>query len=260
MLLSQAAIAVESYRVGSDRPGAFGDEILIEGWFLANATIRTMSVRFDNGIELEVHDRERHSDELALHYGTIFGNETTRCRFFLAEPVGIRTWNFPSAVFQVEFWDGANMSWPLKSLFQHVKESNFSAEEAELIMSFESLGDNCEFGLVQRLIGRERLSLLRYAGVGDVFALARGIAGGLAIFNEPDCIDVSHHAHEWVAGVPALQLSFHTGRNVSNNSLEQVKHDENRKLTYLAQKFIEDCETADKVFVYRVHRDVRGGP
>ena len=152
------------------------------------------------------------------------------------------------------------MSWPLKSLFQHVKESNFSAEEAELIMSFESLGDNCEFGLVQRLIGRERLSLLRYAGVGDVFALARGIAGGLAIFNEPDCIDVSHHAHEWVAGVPALQLSFHTGRNVSNNSLEQVKHDENRKLTYLAQKFIEDCETADKVFVYRVHRDVRGGP
>src|SRR5690348_3255112 len=34
-----------------------------------------------------------------------------------------------------------------------------------LMLAFESLGDNCEFGLVQRQAGAEPLGLLRFTGI-----------------------------------------------------------------------------------------------
>ncbi len=260
MLFSHVACAVESYRVASDRPGAFGDEILVEGWFLSHPELRSMTVRFADGTVLDVHDRRRDSDGLVPHYGHSFGEAARRSRFLLVEPVGLRNWDFASAVFCVEYADGGSISWPIGSIFQRPQASDFNADEASLIMSFESVGDNCEFGLVQRLVGQERLSFLRYAGVGDIFALAEGIAGGLALFNEPDCISISSHGNEWIADVPALQLNFHTGRSVASISAEQIRQQETRKLAFMAQKFIDDCESAEKIFVYRVHRDARGGP
>jgi hypothetical protein len=36
--------------------------------------------------------------------------------------------------------------------------------DAELLLQFESLGDNCELGLVQRRAGVEPLGLFRFAG------------------------------------------------------------------------------------------------
>ena len=143
------------------------------------------------------------------------------------------------------------MTWPIGGMFQEPKASGFTAAEAGLVMSFESLGDNCEFGLVQRLIGQERLSFLRYAGVGDIFALARGIADGLRVFDAPDCVDISQHGNEWIATVPSLHLVFHTGRSVESISRDRIREEETRKLAFMAQKFIDDCETAEKIFVYR---------
>ena len=260
MLFSHVACAVESFRVASDRPGAFGDEILVEGWFLTHAPIRAMQVRFGDGTVLEVGDRRRASDGLVPHYGGSFGEDARRGRFLLVEPVGLRAWDFASAIFCVESEDGGAMSWPIGSLYQPPRASEFSAEEASLVMSFESLGDNCEFGLVQRRVGRERLSFLRYAGVGEVEALARSIADGLAVFDQPDTVAISVHGNEWIAGVPALRLAFHTGRAADSIPLERIRVEETRKLAFMAQKFVEDCETGEKIFVYRVLRDERGGP
>ena len=260
MLFSHVACAVESFRVGSDRPGAFGDEILVEGWFLTHAAIRSMAVRFADGTMLEIRDRGRASDGLVPHYEQSFGDATGRSRFLLVEPVGLRRWDFPSAEFHVHFEDGGRMSWPIGSFFAPPPASRFTADEAALIMSFESVGDNCEFGLVQRQVGHERLSFLRYAGVGDIEALARGIAGGLRVFEEPGCVEISQHGNEWIAAVPPLQLAFHTGRSVQSIGQDGIQLEESRKLAFMAQKFIDDCETGEKIFVYRVHRDARGGP
>ena len=81
MLFSHVVCAVESYRVASDRPGAFGDEILVEGWFLNHADVLTMSVRFADGTALEIGDRRRDSQGLVPHYGHSFGEGTARSRF-----------------------------------------------------------------------------------------------------------------------------------------------------------------------------------
>ena len=184
MLFSHTVCAVESYRVTSERPGAFGDEIVVEGWFLTHAAIHSMQVRFGDGTVLEVADRGRASDELMRDYGPIFGDGGRRRRFRLVEPVGIKAWDFPSAVFRVELSDGCVISWPLGALLAPPAPSTFSPEEIELVMQFESVGESCEFGLLQRHVGRERLSFLRYGGVGDIFALAAAIAAGLTNFED----------------------------------------------------------------------------
>ena len=57
-----------------------------------------------------------------------------------------------------------------------------------------------------------------------------------------------------------IRLAFHTGRAVDSIPLERIREEETRKLAFMAQKFVEDCETGEKVFVYRVLRDERGGP
>lgn len=259
MLFSHVACAVESFRVASDRPGAFGDEIVIEGWFLSHVKPRSMYVRFRVGPTLEVHDRRRRSEGLVRDYSKSFGEAAGQSRFLVVEPVGMNVWDFGSAEFHVEFEDGGRAAWPIGALFERPQGSTFSADDAKLIMSFESIGDSCEFGLVQRMVGQERLGLLRYAGVGDVFRLANGIASGLGIFEEPDCIDVTQLGSEWIAAVPGLNVNFHTGRSVSTISLEEIRQQEGRKLAFMAQKFIEDCEAGNKIFVYRVHRDARGG-
>ena len=259
MLFSHTVCAVESYRVSSERPGAFGDEIIVDGWFLTHAAIHLMQIRFGDGTVLDVADHDRASDELMRDYGSIFGDGARRRRFRLVEPVGIRTWDFASAVFHVELGDGCAISWPLGALLAPPAPSTFSASEVELIMSFESAGESCEFGLLQRHVGRERLSFLRYGGVGDVFALAAAIAGGLTNFERDDCIDLYAPGGEWVAFVRGLDLSFHTGRSEGSISYDRIRAEEARKLRFTAQLFIENCQTAAKVFVYRVRRDERGG-
>jgi len=39
---------------------------------------------------------------------------------------------------------------------------NIPKDDIDLVQRFESLGDNCEFGMVQRYAGAEPLSLFRF--------------------------------------------------------------------------------------------------
>lgn len=260
MLLTHTICAVESYKVTPDRPGAFGDEIIVEGWFLTHSNIHAMKLVFKDGTEIEVVDRQRDSAGLVGLYGNVFGERAAKSRFLLIEPVGMRNIDYASAVFLVEFDNNEIYRVGVGHLLSTPARKEFSDADAELIMSFESCGDNCEFGLVQRRVGRERLSFLRYAGVGDVFALSRGIADGLRVFDNDDAVTIIQHGHEWMASVPSLGLAFHTGRNVHAISFEKIRQAESQKMAFMAQKFIDDCALGEKIFVYRVLRDERGGP
>lgn len=260
MQLTHTMCAVESYRVTPHRPGAFGDEIIVEGWFLTHSRIRSMKVAFADGTELEIADCNRGSPGIAALYSETFGKRAETARFLLVEPVGMRRLDYRSAVFQVALGEAERYELGIGHLFSTAERDTYSDEQSRLVMSFESCGDNCEFGLVQRRIGVERLSFLRYAGVGDVFALARGIAEGFQVLERPDAVSIIQHGHEWMASIPALGLAFHTGRSVGSISFERILAEESSKLAFLAQKFLEDCESSEKIFVYRVLRDERGGP
>ncbi len=54
--------------------------------------------------------------------------------------------------------------------------------EHELVLQFESLGDNCELGLVQRKLGAEPLGMFRFAGapLGHLLCAMRSRFEGMA--------------------------------------------------------------------------------
>ena len=259
MILSHILCAGESYRISHDRPGSFGDEIIVEGWFLTHANVSEMSINYPDGTSFSIIDRARQSEGVWLHHKGSFGDRAKACRFQLIEPLAQHQLDLGRAVLRVET-DGESYELGIGSELFVPQDQSFTKEEHGLVMQFESMGDNCEFGLVQRKIGSERLSLLRYAGVGDIEALAASLENGFEDMTEPGAIGLTSHGNEWVATVHSARLVFHTGRSVDSISHERILQEESRKLTFMAQKFIDDCEAATKIFVYRVHKDERGGP
>ena len=260
MLFSHHLCVVESYRIGRDRAGAFGDEIILEGWFLAHAAVASMRVVFPDGRVHEVADRNRESEAVWQHHGSGFGERARQARFLLIEPVGEKAPDFAAAEFHVRMEGGEMFVLALGRELRIQPPDENAAAWRELVMGFESCGDNCEFGLMQRRIGTERMGLLRYAGVGDIFALSSAIEHRFVDLDRPGAVGISTHGNEWIAHVPSAGLAFHTGRATDAISREGILAEETRKLVFLGQKFIEDCEDATKIFVYRVMRDERGGP
>ena len=259
MLVSHILCTVESYRLSHDRPGSFGDEIIVEGWFLSHAPVLSMSLTFPGGQSFPIEDRRRESEGVWLHHKDTFGEPARHARFMLIEPLADHELNLQAAAIRIEM-EGAHMfAAPLGHMLHVPEGKSFSKEDHDLVMGFESMGDNCEFGLMQRMVGSERLSLLRYAGVGNIERLAAAIANGFDGLGENNDIGISQHGNEWMAHAFGPGLAFHTGRSVDAISHERILQEETRKLAFMAQKFIGDAEAAEKIFVYRVLRDERGG-
>ena len=131
------------------------------------------------------------------------------------------------------------------------------ASDRALVMGFESCGDNCEFGLLQRTVGTERLGLLRYAGVDDVGVLSEAIERRFERFGEPGCLRASVGETGWMISHAPYRLSFHTGRDPRAVSQAEVLAFADVQLRFVADKFIDDLVEARKIFVFRTKV---GGP
>ncbi len=138
-----------------------------------------------------------------------------------------------------------------------------------LMTEFENIGDNCEFGLVQRYFGAEPLGLLRFADYGDFFNLIRllenrfdglGGAGTLSAEIVSSIARVEHGALETETEFYITDLqrrySFHTWKGQSDQSeLEALKEAE-QKLSYLRRKMIERLEQASRIWLVKRTRHI----
>jgi len=127
----------------------------------------------------------------------------------------------------------------------------------ELVTDFESLGNNCEFGIVQRFFGAEPLSLLRWAGIDRIEMLINALHGRFRGLGE-----VENVAYELPAGWdhPAAidrryGFYFHTDLDASGvlqqpDELLKLKTLEGRRLKFLAAKLFVLLQTGEKVLVY----------
>lgn len=112
--------------------------------------------------------------------------------------------------------------------------------------SMESLGRNCEFGLVQRRAGVEPLGLLRFAEspldalISAIECRFEGLKNGLTFSTS--------RTSEWLGNWSGL--TFHADRNYPEFSEEFVRAREAKRLPWLAAKLMTDIEVADKMFVY----------
>ena len=120
-----------------------------------------------------------------------------------------------------------------------------------LVLGFESIGDSCEMGLVQRRFGAEPLGLLRWNDVGLenlITALGHGFEG----MGEPDNTAMVTAANgEMYVEDRRWHLAMHTFLRVGHVDADDVYKKMCRRIVYLRGKLLEDLASAEKIFVYR---------
>ncbi len=122
-----------------------------------------------------------------------------------------------------------------------------------LALRFESLGHNCEFGLVQRHLGAEPLSLLRFAGVGLDVLLAGLPAAFAGIGADPDVrlFTAAGGRQEFLVQDAGYRISMHTHRTPEEATAQQVRAEQIRHLAFLQRQFRTWLRTGARIFVYQ---------
>jgi hypothetical protein len=122
----------------------------------------------------------------------------------------------------------------------------------QLITRFESLGDNCEFGLVQRKLGAEPLGLLRFSYI-ELRLLLRGLRRGFEGLGNPATIEVwaEGNDREIVVRESMYQMTYHTFQYETQIGLETVQQQQATRLNFLKRKLLEDIGAGEKIFVLK---------
>jgi hypothetical protein len=135
------------------------------------------------------------------------------------------------------------------------KPVNADAPPAECLGRFESLGDNCEFGIVQRLCGIEPLALLRFTAT-PLPSLINGLLSEFAGLGDPDFIelDIRGEKGEYILFERRYNLTYHTFIYANELSMDQVLRREAKKLTLMRRRMMDDLRAARRDYVIK-HND-----
>lgn len=134
-----------------------------------------------------------------------------------------------------------------------------------LVAQFESLGDSCEFGLVQRKAGAEPLGLLRFAGFPGglqdrlgalISALDRGFEG----LGDPDTVNISLEGppghQEYMVSETSYGLWYHTFLGPTDVDADKLRKNESIRLRFLRRKLLTDLTAAEKICVWKCNDPV----
>ncbi len=144
--------------------------------------------------------------------------------------------------------------WPAErdAMMQAVEAATGLAPR-DLALCFQSLGHNCEFGLMQRHVGAERDSLLRFAGItlDDLLAgLHRGFDGvgeDVVVRTVP----AGNGGTEFLVYDDRYRIGLHTFRSTSGSSAAQVRAEHGARLRFLGRHFREWLHAGALVFVFQ---------
>jgi hypothetical protein len=118
----------------------------------------------------------------------------------------------------------------------------------DLFLRFESLGNDSQFGYVQRYFGAGTLGLFKYAGI-TAPNLARALDNDLAeIFDASDATLVPQPTN-WYVRVPRAGLQMHTLLEPADADAYLVRI--RRRLRHLAMKLLEELREGQKIFVHK---------
>ncbi len=135
-----------------------------------------------------------------------------------------------------------------------------------LVDRFENLGDNCEFGFVQRYFGREPLDLLRWAG-SSLPGLTRAFQADFAdLYRLEDLQPVTAN----LVCDGKYDLRFHTALPIDRResggfafalqgeALAEAHRKEQRHVAFLRDKFLDALADGEKIYVFRANAGVSG--
>ncbi len=132
----------------------------------------------------------------------------------------------------------------------HSSSVRHEGDADKIMLRFESLGANCEFGLVQRHFGIEPLGLLRWTGVSPSNLIA-ALDSDLEGIGEPDFTQLYALDGEWVTSDTRWQMVMHTFIPSTAAYYEKLYPEICNRLRFLRQKLLEDLEDSEKIFTYQ---------
>ena len=138
-------------------------------------------------------------------------------------------------------------------------EERASLPPDEFVTRFESLGENCEFGLMQRRCGAEPLSLLRFANT-LLPSLLRGLQTGFKGLGDVDDLTFRLQGKtkpEYIIQEKQYGLVYHTFRYKGEIDEDKFVTSEGARLKFLVRKFVEDLQGGEKIFVCKRNSPLR---
>ena len=130
-------------------------------------------------------------------------------------------------------------------------------DDRDLVLQFESIGDNCELGLVQRQAGAEPLGLLRFAGA-PLRNLLRGLNARFANIADPNHIRINPEHGEYMVKLTKYDFTYHADVKVGDMEPEALHRQQIRTVGFLAAKLIADLENPSKILVFRQNEPLLG--
>jgi hypothetical protein len=130
--------------------------------------------------------------------------------------------------------------------------SQGGTEEGQILMQFESLGENCEFGLVQRHFGVEPLGLLRWVSLAPE-ALCLALEERFIGLDDPEDLEIKLIGAEYHTYGSRYHMRMHTHMVQSEykGSPTQLQAQLFRRLQYLKDKLLDDLSLAEKILVWQ---------
>ena len=121
----------------------------------------------------------------------------------------------------------------------------------QFMLRFESLGDDSEFGMVQRRCGAEPLGLLRFSNIA-LDSLLHGLMAefeGLSRREDLELTLSDGERREYVLHQRRYALALHTFQYEDEIDATELMTKQIKQLNLLKRKFIRDLRGGDKIFV-----------
>ena len=122
--------------------------------------------------------------------------------------------------------------------------------DGELALRFESLGDSCELGLVQRLAGVEPLGLFRFAGA-PLRHLIRAMQARFEGMADPASIRIQPENGEYMVKLTKYDFIHHAHVKIGAADPVVLHQQQTRTVRFLIDKLIGDLENSEKIMVFR---------
>jgi len=119
------------------------------------------------------------------------------------------------------------------------------------MLKFESLGQNCEFGLAQRRCGVDTLGLLRFSNT-PLPILLRALRARFEGMGGPGTLEVklAGNGREYMVEDKLFGVVQHAWVLVGEDTPERIGVRESRRVPRLVVKLIEELALAEKIFVF----------
>jgi hypothetical protein len=122
--------------------------------------------------------------------------------------------------------------------------------DADLVKRFFSLGDNCEFGIVQRKAGAEPLGLFRF-NLTRIESIIAGLKVSFADLAEPGNLLVDFEHGEWFVRETTYKFLYHTFNTDQHFDRQRLVSQQTNYLRFLARGFLEGLKDGEHIYVRR---------